>query len=80
MEKIVISSGEISETRLVPEQSQLEPKLPPVVPFWAKVSLAPLVLVLPLLCLVAIILRVAMRSLPPAPVTDGRHFSVLFSS
>ena len=65
MEKIVISSGEISETRLIPEQTRLEPKLSPVVPGWAKVSLFPLVLVLPLLCLVTVVLRVAMRSLPP---------------
>jgi S1-C subfamily serine protease len=66
MEKIVISSGEISETRLLPEQpGRPEPKLAPVVTWWAKVSLAPLVVVLPLLCLISLILRVAMRALPP---------------
>jgi len=65
MEKIVISSGEISETRLLPEQIRPEPKLQPVVPLWAKFSLSPLMMVLPLLCLVTIVLRVAMRSLPP---------------
>ena len=66
MEKIVISSREISETRLAPEQpSRPEVQLPPVVPFWAKLSLWPLIVALPLLCLITIILRVAMRSLPP---------------
>lgn len=66
MEKIVISSREVSETRLVPEQvSRPEAKLPPVVPWWAKLSLWPLILALPILCLLTILLRVAMRSLPP---------------
>jgi len=65
MDKIVISAGEIAETRLLPEQPRPEAKLAPVVPVWAKLSMAPLVLLLPLLCLMAIVLRVAMRSLPP---------------
>src|SRR5215469_206922 len=66
MEKIVISPGEVSEAKLLPEQpARPEVKLPPVVPAWGKVSLAPLVFALPLLCLVSIVLRVAMRSLPP---------------
>jgi S1-C subfamily serine protease len=66
MEKIVISSREVSEIRLIPEQaSRPEVQLPPVIPWWAKLSLWPLILLLPLLCLLTIILRVAMRSLPP---------------
>ena len=66
MEKIVISTSEVAETQVPTEQpAQLEPKLPPVVPLWAKVSMSPLVLVLPVLCLVAIVLRVATRGLPP---------------
>src|ERR1700729_4157462 len=65
MEKIVISPAEVAETQSPPEQpARLEPKLPPAVPAWAKWTLAPLVLFLPLLCLVAIVLRVAMRGLP----------------
>jgi len=44
---------------------RLEPKLRPVVPWWAKLSLIPLLAVLPLLCVVAFVLRVAMRGLPP---------------
>ena len=66
MEKIVISSAEVAETRAPAEEpARLEPKLASVVPWWAKASLAPLVLVLPVLCLVVIVLRVAMRGLPP---------------
>lgn len=66
MEKIVISTAEVAETQVPLElPARLEPKLPPAVPGWAKWALAPLVLFLPLLCLVAIVLRVAMRGLPP---------------
>src|SRR5882724_10898952 len=66
MDKIVISPAEVAQTQASPEiPLRLEPKLPPAVPRWAKWALSPLVLVLPLLCLVAIVLRVAMRSLPP---------------
>ncbi len=66
MEKIVISAAEVAETRVSAEQpAQLETKLTPAVPRWARWTLAPLVLFLPLLCLVAIVLRVAMRGLPP---------------
>jgi S1-C subfamily serine protease len=66
MEKIVISTAEVAETQVpVDLPTRLEPKLAPAVPRWAKWTLAPLVLLLPLLCLVAIILRVATRGLPP---------------
>jgi S1-C subfamily serine protease len=66
MEKIVISPVEVAATVIPPEHpARLEPKLVPVVPAWAKASLGVLVLVLPLLCLVALVLRLAMRNLPP---------------
>jgi S1-C subfamily serine protease len=66
MEKIVISPAEVAETQVLADQpARLEPKLAPAVPLWAKWALSPLVLFLPLLSLVAIVLRVAMRGLPP---------------
>jgi hypothetical protein len=66
MDKIVISPIEVAETMVPAEQpARLEPKLVPVVPWWAKASMSLLVLVLPVLCLVALVLRIAMRSLPP---------------
>jgi len=66
MEKIVIGTREIAEVAPPPEQpNRLEPKLPPPVPTLAKVAMSPLVLVLPLLCLVTLVLRVAIRGLPP---------------
>ena len=66
MEKIVISPAEVAETEMPVEQpAKLETKLTPAVPPWMKWVLAPAVLVLPLLCVVAIVIRVAMRGLPP---------------
>jgi S1-C subfamily serine protease len=66
MDKIVISSAEVEQTEVANEApARVESKLPPAIPVWAKWALSPLVLVLPLLCLVAIVLRSAMRTLPP---------------
>jgi S1-C subfamily serine protease len=66
MEKIVIANSEIAEVSPGSAPSpRPEPKLPPPVPMWAKVVMLPLVLVLPVLCLVTLVLRVAMRGLPP---------------
>jgi len=66
MEKIVISQSEVAETALPTEgPTRLEAKLPSPVAWWAKLAIFPLVLVLPLLCVIVIILRFAMRGLPP---------------
>lgn len=66
LEKIVVGAAEIAEVAPSPEQpARLEPKLTPPVPMWARLALAPLVLVLPVLCLVTVVLRAAMRGLPP---------------
>jgi S1-C subfamily serine protease len=66
VDKIVISPGELTEIQ--PEAGQgvrLEPKLPPAITWWARLGPILLVPVLPLLCLVTIILRVALRGQPP---------------
>jgi S1-C subfamily serine protease len=67
MEKIVIGTQEVAE--VAPAQlgdlSRLEPKLASPIPLWARISMCLLVLFLPLLCLVTIVLRAAMRGLPP---------------
>ncbi len=67
MEKIVIEPREVAEVVPAPpdEVRRLEPKLPPPVPLWARLSMAPLVFLLPVLCLVTLVLRIAMRGLPP---------------
>ena len=66
VEKITVSSDEIAATdSSIGGPARLEPKLPPAIPWWAKAALSPLVFVLPILCLVAITLRVAMRGIQP---------------
>jgi S1-C subfamily serine protease len=66
MDKIVISPNEITEIREGPDlPARIEPKLPTAIPWWARVSVGILALFLPLLCLVAIILRVAFRGQTP---------------
>ena len=66
MDKIVISPNEITEIKEVLDQpARIEPKLPPAIPWWARLSVGILALCLPLLCLIAIILRVAFRGQAP---------------
>jgi S1-C subfamily serine protease len=65
-EKVVVSAEEI-------EQTISEPHAPPAifkkpaspVPLWARIALSLLVPVLPLLCIVAIVLKIALRVQPP---------------
>jgi len=66
MDKVVISNLEVAEVgEVLQGPRKLEPKLPPEIPWWGKATLSIFVLVLPLLCLIAIILRVSLRKQPP---------------
>ncbi|HET9282731.1 MAG TPA: serine protease [Candidatus Angelobacter sp.] len=66
MDPIVITTQEVAQAQ-IPVQSapEVRPKVPNPVPLWARLLLAPLVLILPLLCLVALILRVSVRGQAP---------------
>jgi S1-C subfamily serine protease len=66
MDPIVITNEEIAQAP-VPVQSapELRSKAPPPVPLWARLLIAPLVLVLPLLCLAALIVRIAVHNQAP---------------
>lgn len=65
MDKIVINQDELVDSQVEPQQSpRVEAKLAPAIPWWTRAALAPFVFVLPLLCLITIILRVAFRSQP----------------
>jgi len=69
-EKVTVTLDEIEKT--VPEErsgqapaaAALKP-LPPAIPLWSRIALSALALVLPLLCIVTVILRIAFRSQPP---------------
>jgi S1-C subfamily serine protease len=65
-DRVVVSSEEIEQIKPVPNAPPSSfNRLPSPVPWWARITLSPLVLVLPVLCAVAVILRVAFRSQPP---------------
>jgi S1-C subfamily serine protease len=65
MDKVVVSTQELAAVPNTPEgPGRLEPKLPPVISWWVKLALSPLILVLPLLCLVTIVLRASTRNQP----------------
>ena len=65
-DRVVVSSEEIEQIKPAPDAPPSSfQRLPSPVPWWARISLSPLVLVLPVLCVVAVILRVAFRSQPP---------------
>jgi S1-C subfamily serine protease len=66
LDRVVVSSEEIEQIKPAPDAPPSSfHRLPSPVPWWARASLSPLVLVLPVLCVVAVILRVAFRSQPP---------------
>jgi S1-C subfamily serine protease len=66
MDKIVVSSSELANLSDLPTgQTALQPKLPSPIHWSVKLVLSLLVLFLPVLCLVAIILRVSFRNQPP---------------
>jgi S1-C subfamily serine protease len=65
-DRVVVSSEEIEQIKPVPNAPPSSfNRLPSPVPWWARITLSPLVLVLPVLCAVAVILRIAFRSQPP---------------
>ena len=66
MDKIVVTTQELATAPVTIEgPARVAAKLPPVIPWWAKIAFSPLILVLPLLSLVAIILRASIRNQPP---------------
>jgi S1-C subfamily serine protease len=66
MDKVVISNTEVAGVgEVLPGPKQSVPKLPPAIPWWARATLSILVFILPLLCVVAIILRISLRNQSP---------------
>lgn len=66
MDKFVVTREEVAEIKEQPLLAATpQAKLQPAIPLWARLATAPLVLVLPLLCLFTIVIRLALRSQPP---------------
>jgi S1-C subfamily serine protease len=68
VDRVVVSSEEIQQVAPLPQldaPSSIVSKLPPPIPWWAKTTLSFLVLTLPLLCIVAIVFRIAFRRQSP---------------
>jgi S1-C subfamily serine protease len=66
MDPIVITTQEVAQAQIpVQAAPEIRPKVPNPVPIWARLLLAPLVLVLPLLCLAALVLRISVRGQTP---------------
>lgn len=63
-EKVVVNAEEIERTVSEPHGPSFQRIVSPV-PLWGRVALSLLVPVLPLLCVAAIVLKVALRSQPP---------------
>ncbi|HWX53246.1 MAG TPA: serine protease [Verrucomicrobiae bacterium] len=66
MDRIVITTQEVDRTE-VPVQApqEIRPRLPRAVPVWAILLISPLVVALPLLCLVALVLRLTVGRKTP---------------
>jgi len=68
IDRVVVSSEEIQQVQPplhLDAPPSIAKAMPSPVPWWARVGLSFLVLVLPLLCILAIVLRIAFRSQPP---------------
>jgi S1-C subfamily serine protease len=66
-ERVVVSAEEVSRVQpLADVPPHIIPKMNSPVPVWGRIGMSVLVLFLPLLALVAIILRVAFRNQPPS--------------
>jgi S1-C subfamily serine protease len=66
MDRIVVSSHEVAEIGdLANSSTPLQPKLPPPIHWSVRAGLSILVLFLPILCLFAVIMRVALRNQAP---------------
>lgn len=66
MDKVIVSKAEVAEVGAILSESRgLEPSLPPAIPAWGKASLAIFVVLLPVLCILAAILRISLRNQPP---------------
>ena len=78
MEKVIISSTEVETVEVPTAEPGAKSRLASAIPLWARFAVAPLALVLPILCLVALILRIALRvSMPRTQQAWSRYLNSL---
>ncbi len=66
MDPIVITTHEVAKAQIpVQGAPEIRPRTPDPVAIWARILLAPLVLILPLLCLTALVVRISVRGQAP---------------
>ena len=66
MDRVVVSPEELEQIQPSPDGPPVvRASLPSPIPLWSRILLSPLVLVLPLLCAIVLILRIAFRNQPP---------------
>jgi S1-C subfamily serine protease len=65
MDKLVITSTEVQSVKMVEGAGREEAKPPKPIPLWARLAMLPLIVALPLLCLITVILRIALRAAAP---------------
>jgi S1-C subfamily serine protease len=67
MDRVVVSPEELEQIQPSPEgpPHAVPARLSSPIPWWSRFLLSPLVLALPLLCVIVLVLRIAFRSQPP---------------
>jgi S1-C subfamily serine protease len=81
-EKLVVTATEVEAVQVSAVPGEMKTKLPAAIPIWARLVLMPLVLVLPILCIVSAVLRVALRNVQPRRREAWAHYlnSLLIAS
>jgi len=73
-EKVVVTPTEVQAVQISTVPGEMKTKLPAAIPIWARLVLMPLVLVLPLLCIVSVVLRTALRNVQPRRREAWAHY------
>ena len=65
MERLIVTETEVQAVELPPDPVRESPRTQRPIPIWARLVMLPTVLFLPLLCLLAVVIRVALRATAP---------------
>lgn len=65
MERLIVTQTEVQAVELPPDPIREAPRTQRSIPIWARLVMLPTVLLLPLLCLLTIVIRIALRAAAP---------------